>query len=198
MARTPRDGGEQNASAGRKAGSGKRRAAAKRGGEKGAAVRKVSAKARGASKRTPAKARAGRRQPQTESWAASVGTLISSQLGRDILADVLTAAARVLRENREVAYEAQQAGRAMIDRGADVASTTAQVGTEVAAGAVNAGAQVTSAAVDVAQAAAGSLAEMATNAVLNMIPGAPARDDDDQPGRGHSGSRRGRGSSEEH
>jgi hypothetical protein len=112
-----------------------------------------------------------------------VGSLLTSQLGREILADVLNAAAGVLRQTREINEQGQETGQAMIARGTDLASTAVEVGTKAASGAVDTGAEITAAAVDIAQTAAGTLATVATNAVLNMLPGAGSRDDDAR-GRG--------------
>ena len=85
----------------------------------------------------------------------------------------------------------------MIDRGTDAASTAVQVGTEVASGAVNTGVGITSAAVDIAQAAAGTLATVATEAMLNMLPGAPTGEDPGQQGDRRKGARTGRAEREE-
>ena len=172
-------------------------APAKTRGSKGAASKKnarpgkgPARKPRAASKRTPARVQPGRAQPKPESWAASVGSLVTSQLGREILADVLNAAADVLRQNRAMSQQAQVAGRAVVDRGTDLASTAAQVGTEAASGAVDTGAQITAAAVDIAQTAAGALATVATSAVLNMLPGGSTDDDESQEGEGEATRRR--------
>jgi hypothetical protein len=45
------------------------------------------------------------------------------------------------------------------------------------------GAEITAAAVDIAQTAAGTLATVATGAVLNMLPGGSTGDDEGQKGR---------------
>jgi len=84
----------------------------------------------------------------------------------------LNAAAGVLRQTREINEQGQETGQAMIARGTDLASTAVEVGTKAASGAVDTGAEITAAAVDIAQTAAGTLATVATNAVLNMLPGA--------------------------
>ena len=203
MARSPRPTsskarGGQKARAGGNTGSAETRASEGPASKKRRTTRKGPApQARASSQRTPAKAQGKRRQPQAESWAASVGSLINSQLGREILADVLNAAAGVLRQNRQMGQQAQEAGRAVIDRGTDAASTAVQVGTEVASGAVNTGVGITSAAVDIAQAAAGTLATVATEAMLNMLPGAPTGEDQGQQGDRRKGARNSRTGREE-
>ena len=128
--------------------------------------------ARQRSERTARKPQGRTRGAPSENWAASVGTLLTSDLSREILAEVLNAAAGVLRQNRRVGQRVQDTGRAMLDRSTESASTAVQVGTEVAAGAVDAGTEISVAAAEMAQTAAGALAAMATNAMLNMLPGA--------------------------
>ena len=190
MARSPksppskaRRGGKGQAAGG----GSKTRASSAAASKKATAKKGASAKNRSASKRAPARA-----QPQAASWGASVESLLTSELGREILADVLNATAGVLRQNREMGRQAEVAGRAMIDRGTDLASTAVNVGTEVASGAVDTSADITAAAVDIAQTAAGTLAAVATNAVLNMLPGAQAGNDQDPEGGAGKDSREGR------
>jgi hypothetical protein len=48
---------------------------------------------------------------------------------------------------------------------------------------VDTGAEITAAAVDMAQTAAGTLATVATSAVLNMLPGGGTNEDEGQKGR---------------
>ena len=112
-----------------------------------------------------------------------MGSLVTSELGREILADMLNAAAGVLRQHRGTGQQAQEAGRAMVDRGTDLATMAVQVGTVVTSGAVDTGAEITAAAVDMAQTAAETLATVATSAVLNMLPGAGTGEDEGQKGR---------------
>lgn len=109
-----------------------------------------------------------------------MGSLLTSELGRAILADVLNATADALRQNRDMSRQTQEAGQAMIVRGTDLASTAMQVSTQTASGAVDTSAEITAAAVDVTQTAAGTLASVATNAVLNMLPGADTREYENQ------------------
>jgi hypothetical protein len=152
---------------------------------------------RAASKRTQTRAQSSGGEPQAKSWAAGVGSLLTSEPGREILADMLNAAAGVLRQNRGVGQQAQEAGRGMVDRGTDLASTAVQVGTEAASGAVDTGAEITAAAVDMAQTAAGTLASVATSAMLNMLPGAGTGKDDGQKGRRRRRASKGRTEPEE-
>jgi hypothetical protein len=124
-----------------------------------------------------------------------VGSLLTSQLSREILADVLNAAANVLRQNRMMSQPAPEVGRA-VDRGTELASTAVQVGTEAASGAVDTGVEITAAAVDIAQRAAGTLATIATNAALNMLPGAGTGDEGQEDKRRRR-ARKGRTNTEE-
>ena len=78
----------------------------------------------------------------------------------------------------------------MIAKGTDLAPTAMQVATKAASGAVDTSAEITAAAVDIAQTAAGTLATVATNAVLNMLPGAGTTDDDEDARRRNGGKRR--------
>ncbi len=133
-----------------------------------------------------------RRQTQgrPESWASSLGSLLSSQLGREILADVLDAASAVLRRDRG-GQQIAGAVNAVAGAGADVASTAVEVGTDVVSGAVDASATIASAVADMAETAAGTLASLATGTVLDRVSGAAA---DEGSTRGKKGSgRRGAG-----
>lgn len=194
MARSPKSTSTK-ARSGRKTRTGptastKSRARKGAASKKTAEARKGSAsKARAASKRTQVRAQPRKGQPKAESWAASVGSLVTSQLGREILADVLNAAADVLRQHRAAGQQAQEV-RAIVGRGPDLASTAVQVGTEAASGAVDAGAEITAAAVDIAQTAAGTLATVARSAVLNMLPGTRTDDAEGHEGEGHEGATR--------
>jgi hypothetical protein len=188
MARSPRSTSSK-APTGHKARAGgaastKTRASAGTASKKNAGAGKGPARQpRAASKRTQTRAQPRRRQPQPESWAAGVGSLLTSELGREILADMLNAAAGALRQHRGTGQQAQEAGQGMVDRGTDVATTAVQVGSEAASGAVDTGAEITAAAVDMAQTAAGALATVATSAVLNMLPGGGTNEDEGQTGR---------------
>ena len=152
-------------------------------------TKSAASKDRSASKRTARKPQGRTTKAPSETWAASVGTLLTSDLSREILAEVLNAAAGVLRQNRRAGQQVQDTGRAMLDRSTESASTAVQVGTEVAAGAVDAGTEISVAAAEMAQTAAGALAAMATNAMLNMLPGASTGAEKEQ----NRGRRRGAG-----
>ena len=78
----------------------------------------------------------------------------------------------------------------MIETGTELTSTAMQAGTEAASGAVGTSAEITAAAVDIAQTAAGTLASVATNAVLNMLPGAGTEDDRGEDRETRRGSRK--------
>ena len=87
-----------------------------------------------------------------------MGSLLTSEPGREILTDMVHAAAGLHGQFRRTGQEAQEVSRAMVHRGTDVASTAVQVGTEAASGAVDTDAEITAAAIDVAQMAARTLA----------------------------------------
>ena len=188
---------ERQDRAGGNTGAAKARASAGMTSKKSAARRQQGAsKARSTSKRGAAKGAGRRSQAQTAAWAAGLGPILSSQLGREILADVLNAAAAVLRQNRQIGRQVQEAGQTMIDRGTDLASTALNVGSEVAAGAVDTGVEITAAAVEMAQAAAGTLAAASTNAMRNVLPGARSGEDEDRQGGGRNTD--GKGQSAKH
>ena len=164
--------------------------ASKAPASKGAASRKRStpdkgaaSKQRSTAKPTGARAPGRRSQARSESWASSMSTLLSSDLSREIVSEMLEAAAGVLRQNREVGRQVQATGQTMLERSTGSAANAVQVGTEVASGAVDAGTEIAAAAANMAQTAAGALAAMATNAILNMMPGASAALDKDRTGR---------------
>ena len=109
-------------------------------------------------------------QAQAASWASSVGSLLNSQLGREILADVLDAASAVLRRDR-TGQQVERTMNTVADAGSDIASTAVDVSTDIASGAVETGATIASAVTDMAETAAGTLAAMATGAALDMVSG---------------------------
>lgn len=126
-------------------------------------------------KRTVARSRGRKGPSQAESWANSVGSLLTSPLGREILADVLDAASAVLRRDRG-GQQVTGAVNAIADTGSDIVSTAADVSTDVASGAMDAGITIASAMADMAETAAGSLAAMATGAVLDTVDARPEDD----------------------
>ena len=120
--------------------------------------RRQASKARTASKKSARKS-----APQTESWASSVGSLMTSQVGREILADVLDAAAGVLRRNREITEQVVASGGAALESGRELATAAFRAGTSAAD-------DVASATRGMAESAAGTLAELAGEAVRTMMP----------------------------
>jgi hypothetical protein len=169
--------------------------ASKARASKGAASSKRSTPGKGAAskrrstaKLTGAKAPGRRTQARSESWASSMSTLLSSDLSREVVAEVLDAAAGVLRQNREVGRQVQATGQTMLERSTGSASNAVRVGTEVASGAVDAGTEIAAAAAHMAQTAAGALAAMATNAMLNMMPGASTAVDEKRTRRRKRGA----------
>jgi hypothetical protein len=125
--------------------------------ERGPSKRQAAPAARTTQKtRAPSRRRtSGESLPQ--SWGSLLNTLVTSSLGRAILADVLVAAADALRKDRPNLQQAVEDG----------AQQTAQAG----AAAIDAGTDVASATVTLAQSAAGALAEMVTDATRDMLPG---------------------------
>src|SRR5215211_4346305 len=112
-----RSGATARSSAGaRKTGATKARASKQ-------AANSAAARQQSASKRTARKPQGRTRVPQPENWAASVGTLLTSDLSREILAEVLNAAAGVLRQNRQVGQQVQNVGQAMLGSSAESASS---------------------------------------------------------------------------
>src|SRR5215210_7917610 len=61
--------------------------------KRSARARKGTAKERSAAKRPASTAQGRRGRPPSENWATNVGLLLGTQVGREILADVLNAAA---------------------------------------------------------------------------------------------------------
>src|SRR5215207_9024779 len=151
---------------------GARKAPAK-SGRAGKTRTAAAAKGRSGATRAAAKRRGGSRK-SAEQFEISgtvlglVGALAGSVAGRTMLADVLEAAAGVLRKTPGALGQAAE-------QGAEAASTVADVATEAATGTV-----------DLAQTAAGVLAGMATSAARSMLPGS-SDEDENTPG-----SRRGR------
>jgi hypothetical protein len=157
------------------------------------AAKKGAANKRGAgpTKRTQAKSKqatssakrsAGQRANLSENWAASVGSLLGTQLGREILADVLDAAAGVLRRNRELAQSVAATGEAALESGREMTNAAFTASTNVAG-------DVASAARDMAQTAAGALAGLTSEAMRTMVPGSEEkRGDSDRSESSRAGS----------
>jgi hypothetical protein len=98
-----------------------------------------------------------------ENLLGAVSTLAGSALGRQIIADVLEAAATALRKDRGNIRQEIETG---VEQVTETAGTAVNVATEVASGTVG-----------LAQTAAGVLAEVATDAARSMLVG--SRDDDE-------------------
>ena len=92
----------------------------------------------------------------TRSFAADAGSVTASQLGRDILVEVLFAAARVLTESCASIRPVESANPARVPSAADVASAAPQGGTKTSR-AVDEQAEVIPPAVGLAHPAAGPL-----------------------------------------
>lgn len=156
------------------------RSPAKKGSAKGAGTK--SAGTRAAAKRGAARgaSKGGRRQSSqgsAQSWFGALNTLMASGPGRDIIADVLEAAAGALRRHRANVSEAMEAGA---ERMSDATGAAANVATEMAMGTV-----------ELAQTAATVLADVVTDAARSVLPG--GIDEDDERSE-RSGSRRSGGS----
>jgi hypothetical protein len=95
--------------------------------------------------------------PAGESWSGALETLVSSSLGRDILADALEAAAGALRRGRGELQETVTAGARAIR---DTSSAAIDAGTEMVTGAAS-----------LAQSAAEVLADAVTSSARSLLPG---------------------------
>jgi hypothetical protein len=91
---------------------------------------------------------AGVKVPKAVRKSSSLGTLLSSGLGREILADALIAAAGAAAAALTKTRPVQNAGRAVADTGAEAASQSA----------------------DAMQTAAGAVANVVTEAARNFLP----------------------------
>ncbi len=147
-------------------------------------------KARGGSKRAVTKAQGRRQQPQLKGGAGSIGSLSSTEVGRTVLAEVLEAAAAVLRRARGGAQTVGAAATNMAETRADLASPAVDVATDVASGAVEASTGIATAAADMAQTAVGTLTTMATDTVTSLLPEVPAETTTSDRGDEYGGSRR--------
>ena len=151
MARSPRStpskarsGGKARGGSSKSTGSSKvgaARTTAKRAAARSAAPSRSTSKASAGRKSGPSKAAskrgAGRAQSRAgqgpmESWAASIGSLLTSQPGRETLAEVLDAAAAVLRRD-------QTGETAAADMARTVADALARVTTDATLAGLSAG-----------------------------------------------------------
>lgn len=140
--------------------------------EGGATSKKQAAPAARSTQKTraPSRRRASS-EPSSQSWIGLLSDLITSPLGREILADVLIAAAAALKKDRPTVQQAFEDG---VQKAAQAGAT-----------AVGAGSDVASATATLAQSAAGALAEVVTDAARDILPGSPTK-------KSGSGSTRGR------
>lgn len=130
--------------------------------EKGAASKKQVAPAARSRQKTlaPSRKRASN-ESSSQSWGSLLNNLVTSPLGREILADVLIAVAAALKKDRPIVQRAFEDG---VQKAAQAGAT-----------AVGAGADVASATATLAQSAAGALAEIVTDAARDILPGSPAK-----------------------
>lgn len=118
-------------------------------------------KAREASKkRTPSKSKARQQPAKSQNWGSAISSLVTSSLGREILADVLEAAAAALKRERP---GLQAAGAEQIARAGEAATN---IGTEIASGTAA-----------LAQTAVGVLAEVVSDTARSVLPGGTSRNE---------------------
>jgi hypothetical protein len=156
MARGPRG----TSSKARKAGTargGRKAKAQKRSAAKGAAAGTKASAATGARKRSASKAQKRRPSEQPQSWSGVVASLVTSAMGRAILADVLEAAAAALRKERPGFEQA----------GADQMASAREAAT-------SAGSEIVSGTAALAQRAVSVLTEAAADAALDALDGMAA------------------------
>jgi hypothetical protein len=156
-----------------------------RGAKKTSAKKGSGAKARtrpAGKQRSTAKSTAGQKRgaarksqglATSENIFGAMTTLVGTTLGREIIAEVLEAAAAALRRRGSVAQVAERAG----EQASETAATAVDVAGEVASGTVG-----------LAQTAAGVLAEVAADTARSMMPGSA---DDDETSGGRAGRQRG-------
>jgi hypothetical protein len=133
--------------------------------KKVASAQKAGAPRRIASKRRSPKPSAGAGQ-----WLGAVSNLVGTLEGREIVADVLEAAAAALRKGRRNVASAVEAGTEQV---LETAETATNVATEVAAGTAS-----------LAGTAAGVLAEAVADVAHSVLPGGSAgADAGREPGR---------------
>jgi type IV secretory pathway TrbL component len=89
-------------------------------------------------------------------WTGAIDTLIASPSGREILANVLEAAAEALRRVGPGVGQAAEAGAQQV---METSEAAAEIGTEVASGTMA-----------LAQTAAGVLADVVTDAARSLLP----------------------------
>jgi hypothetical protein len=166
MARGPRETSSKARNAGTARGGGKakaQRGAQKRSAAKGAAAgTKASAATgtrKGARKRSASKVQKRRPSEQPQSWSGVVASLVTSAMGRALLADVLEAAAAALRKERP-GFE--QAGTDQLASAGEAATS--------------AGSEIVSGTAALAQRAVSALTHAAADAALNALDSVAADD----------------------
>jgi hypothetical protein len=109
---------------------------------------------------------AGVKVPKVVRKSTSLGTLINSELGREILADALLAAAGAAAAALTKTRAARAAGTAVADAGSNAASATGDAA---------------SLAGDVVQTAAGAVAGVVTEAARNFLPASLLGETNEKP-----------------
>jgi len=133
--------------------------------------------------RARASTKASAKRPQdNEGWVHSIGSLLDSQAGRAILADVLDAAAGALRRNSEAAQQMIASGEAAIDSGRELAGSAVRAGTTAAEGAA-------SAARELAETAIERLADLVGGAARSLLPEPEQRSGSRASGRRKAGGK---------
>ena len=168
MARSPRTSSKQRTPAKARKGT-----SAKRG---------VAKKSAGSSKqRRTSKAAATKRRPRAgatgeQNWSSALTALVSSSLGREILADVLEAAAGALRRAQGNMQEAIAAGTSAASEASD---TAVSVSSELVSGTAAVAQTATEVLGDVVTAAARSLLPDSANAARTDLADRSERNKDD-------------------
>jgi hypothetical protein len=93
---------------------------------------------------------------------------MTSQAGREVLAEVLEAAAGVLKRARDTGNQIADAGSAAMDTGSNVVSRAVGMTTDAAAGAIETSGEIAAAATEMVQTAVGTLANMATGGAREL------------------------------
>jgi hypothetical protein len=128
--------------------------AQKRSAAKDTAAKAATPTRKGAQKRTASKPERRRPSEQSQGWGSAVASLVTSALGRAILADVLEAAAAALKKERP---EFERAG---VDQIASPGEAATSVGSEMMSGTAA-----------LAQRAVSVLTEAVTEKALNALDG---------------------------
>ena len=176
MAQSPRKPAKSRASGKSQKTAPTKSRAPSRASAKGQAASKsrATSKQRAAPKRMPSPRGDARvSKAPDRSWTETLQTLVTSSLGREILADVLEASAGALRKARTDAQDAMEAG-ALATTAAGQAATS--VGTEMATGAAA-----------LVQTATETLADLVTSTASSLIPPGEESEPRRSPRRGAKG-----------